>query len=160
MRRLAKELKIAIVVVHHASGKGRQTEDKFAGILGSTALTAIPDSMVVIEKVFKKEYQGTLSYRGRQTADGNLALTYHNESFTFGVLGDLDTLNVNQTEQAVIDELEARMKPTKLEDLRSECGGDMTQSAFKVMIKRLVEKGRIDKCAAWGMYQAKAHTLQ
>lgn len=161
LKQLAKQLEMAIVVLHHASSKGSKSEDKFAQILGSTALTAAPDAMIMVQKVLKKEYQGILTYQGRQARDvPSMALAFHDESFTFSVLGELDSLNLSQVEQDIIDELESENKPIKLGDLRSQCGEHMSIAAFKMTVKRLLEKGRIDKGVKHGEYQAMPKALQ
>jgi AAA domain/CHC2 zinc finger len=161
LKQLAKQLEMAIVVLHHASAKGSKSENKFAQILGSTALTAAPDAMIMVEKVLKKEYQGILTYQGRQTRDvPSMALAFHDKSFTFSVLGELDSLNLSQVEQDIVDELESGKKPIKLEDLKSQCGEHMSKAAFKMTVRRLVEKGRIDKTGNHGMYQAMPKSLK
>ena len=154
LKNLAKRLGIAIVLAHHLNKK--ESDNPSDDFTGSNALTGAMDNYITIRKVFKKEYQGTLYWEGKRARDIKLkAMSFHPETMTLNIIGDVDSISLNQVEQDIINELEAEQKPVKLQDLKLQCGENMSPSAFKMAVKRLVDKGRIENCVRQGFYQAK-----
>lgn len=144
LKLLAKRLGIAIVIAHHL--RKYESESEFDDFMGSTALGGVCDSMIVIKKVFKREYQGILSWQGRAIRDTKpLALRFHGESMTLNVIGEVDGCAISETQQRVITVLETSDKPLELSELHKRCGDGKDYIAFKQMIFRMSQNGLIDK---------------
>lgn len=152
LKRLAKNLGIAIVVVHHE--KKGQSEDDFDGLMGSGALGGVCDCQISIKKVFKKEYQGTLKCQGRRIRDMKpLALSFHQESWTLNVIGELDDCAMSEIQKNVIAKLKSEApKPVKLQTLFKQCHGDGDYDAFRQMVQRMKTNGMIVSGATQGTY--------
>lgn len=156
LKLLAKRLGIAIVIAHHL--KKVESESEFDDFMGSTALGGVCDSMIVIKKVFRKEYQGILSWQGRAIRHTKpLALRFHGESMTLNVIGEVDGCAMSEVQQKVLAELVSDGKPLRLFELRNRCGEGMTAPAFKVMVNRMADRGLINR-GSRGEYWAKPQT--
>ncbi|MDA8408562.1 MAG: AAA family ATPase [Deltaproteobacteria bacterium] len=153
LKLLAKRLGIAIVIAHHL--RKYESESKFDDFMGSTALGGVCDSMIVIKKIFRKEYQGILSWQGRAIRDTKpLALRFHGDSMTLDVIGEVDGCAMSEVQQKVLAELVSDGKPLRLYELRNRCGEGMTEDAFKVMVNRMAGSGLISR-GTRGEYLAK-----
>jgi hypothetical protein len=144
LKLLAKRLGIAIVIAHHL--KKVESESEFDDFMGSTALGGVCDSMIVIKKVFRKEYQGILSWQGRAIRDTKpLALRFHEASMTLNVIGEVDGCATSEVQQKVLAELVAHGKSLGLSELHKRCGDGKDYAAFKQTIYRMSQNGLIDK---------------
>jgi hypothetical protein len=153
LKRLAKRLGIAIVIAHHL--RKHESESEFDDFMGSSALGGVCDSMIVIKKVLRKEYQGTLSWQGRAIRDTKpVALKFSEESMTLDVIGEVDGCAMSEVQQKVLSELVSGGKPLRLCELRNRCGEGMTEDAFKVMVNRMAGRGLINR-GTRGEYFAK-----
>jgi hypothetical protein len=152
LRKLAKRLEIAIIIVHH-EGKGKADSD-FDNLMGSTALGSATDVQVSIQKIFKNDYQGTLNWQGRRIRDIKpLALKFHHESFTLNVIGELDDCAMSEDQKNVIAELKSQApKPVKVKTLFDLCHGNMEYHAFRKMVQRMKDKGTILEGSTQGTY--------
>jgi hypothetical protein len=159
LKKLAKKLGIGVVVVTHLK-KGK-SDDIFEDFIGSSALRGIPDASIALNKIFKHEYQGTLTCEGRGMRDiPKIALGFDVSTFTFNVVGDIDDFEGSKIENSIVDELQSEGQPLDLKELKERCGKEMSYPAFKQAIYRLNSTGRIEK-ALRGKYQIKtAATLQ
>ncbi len=155
LKKLAKKHGIAIVVVTHLK-KGK-SDDIFEDFIGSQALRGIPDASIALNKVFKHEYQGTLTCEGRRTRDrSKIALGFDEATFTFNVVGDIDDFEGSEIENSILEELQSEGRPLALKEIKDRCGKDKTYDAFKQAIYRLCSvKGRIENVSR-GKYQIKA----
>lgn len=153
LKLLAKRLGIAIVIAHHL--RKYESESEFDDFMGSSALGGVCDSMIVIKKVFRKEYQGVLSWQGRAIRDTKpVALKFREESMTLDVIGEVDGCAMSEVQQKVLAELVSDGKPLRLYELRNRCGEGMTEDAFKVMVNRMAGRGLISR-GTRGEYLAK-----
>lgn len=144
LKLLAKRLGIAIVIAHHL--RKYESESEFDDFMGSAALGGVCDSMIVIKKVFRKEYQGILSWQGRAIRDTKpLALRFHGDSMTLNVIGEVDGCAMSETQQRVIAVLATSDKPLALSELHNRCGEGKDYIAFKQMMFRMYQNGLIDK---------------
>lgn len=156
LKLLAKRLGIAIVIAHHL--KKVESESEFDDFMGSTALGGVCDSMIVIKKVFRKEYQGILSWQGRAIRDTKpLALRFHEASMTLNVIGEVDGCAMSEVQQKVLAELVAHGKSLGLSELHKRCGDGKDYAAFKQTIYRMSQNGLIEK-GDRGEYWAKPQT--
>ncbi len=75
--------------------------------MGSGALGDIGDSMIVFSKVLKKDYQRTIPWQGlRSRKMKPLALSFHCESMTLTVPGELGACVLSEAQENIMTELE------------------------------------------------------
>jgi hypothetical protein len=146
LKRLAKKLEIAIVIVHHMK-KGTKSDggdDIFDGFVGSTALTAVTDSNIALTKICKSKYQGTLEYEGRMTRDvPPIALAFDGPRMTYTAIGPVDDLEQDTTKGRILQLLREEKRPMGASELHRQIGSTVTPEAVRKMLSRMHKDGEL-----------------
>jgi len=138
LRKLAEELKTAIVVVHHVR-KGN-SDGAIESIAGTGGIAAAIDTVWALKR--KPEGEATLDVLGREIEERTLALRFEQEPFGWRVLGDdgLQLLNGERREVLALLREEGGLTPAQI-------AADLGKSrpAVRMLLKRMREDGQVEK---------------
>jgi DNA-binding transcriptional ArsR family regulator len=138
LRKLAEELKTAIVVVHHER-KGI-SDGAIESIAGTGGIAAAIDTVWALKR--KPEGEATLDVLGREIEERTLALHFDQEPFGWRVLGDdaLQLLNGERREVLLLLREEGGLTPAQI---AAELG--KSRPAVRMLLKRMREDGQVEK---------------
>ena len=144
IKKLAEELKITILLVHHLRKQG--DSDPFNMLSGTTGISGALDTTLILDRSNRNKNNATLTCTGRDIESRELELTFSADTHTWELLSD----SIENPEILLPDEINqliAYMKRTCFyvgsntefaEDFSSFCGKAITPSA----LKRLMNKHR------------------
>jgi DNA-binding transcriptional ArsR family regulator len=138
LRRLAEELKIAIIVVHHVR-KGI-SDGAIESIAGTGGIAAAIDTVWALKR--KPEGEATLDVLGREIEERTLALRFEHEPFGWRVLGDdaIQLLNGERREVLTLLREEGGLTPAQI---AMELG--KSRPAVRMLLKRMREDKQVEK---------------
>lgn len=138
LRKLAEELKTAMVVVHHER-KGI-SDGAIESIAGTGGIAAAVDTVWALKR--KPESEATLDVLGREIEERTLALRFEQEPFGWRVLGDdaLQLLNGERREVLVLLREEGGLTPAQI---AVELG--KSRPAVRMLLKRMRDDGQVEK---------------
>jgi DNA-binding transcriptional ArsR family regulator len=138
IRRLAEELRTAIIVVHHMR-KG-VSDSAIEAVAGTGGMGAAIDTLWQLKR--KPEGEATLDILGRETEEKTFALRFEQEPFGWRVLGDDAMQLLNAERRQVLDLLleEGGLTPAQI---ATELG--KARPAVRQLLKRMREDEQVRK---------------
>ncbi|MBV8830597.1 MAG: AAA family ATPase, partial [Acidobacteriaceae bacterium] len=138
IRKIAEDLKVAIILVHHVRKGGADTG--IEAIAGTGGIGAAIDGLLYMKR--KTEGEATIDVTGREAEENTIALRFDQEPLGWRVLGD-DALQLLNSERREILELlreEGGATPRQIAaDLRK------TPTAIRKLLQRMREGGQVTK---------------
>lgn len=128
LKQLADETGVAVLLIHHLRKQGAE-EDPFDAISGSTGLTGVVDTILVLNRSGNGE---TLYGRGRDIPEIELAVQFDKESCRWSVLGDADEVHRSKERTVILDALKLAPDPMTPRDVT-----DVTGSSY-ASVRRLL----------------------
>jgi hypothetical protein len=147
LRKLANELKIAVVVVHHL--RKAEADDVFDTISGTLGLTGAPDSILVLK------YDGhgySLHGKGRDLIEFDKAMTFDRQGCRWRITGEAAEVKRSTQRAAVLTALSEAPGPIGPRDIADDTG--MKEANIRQLIVKLVKEGAVEKVAR-GQYKAR-----
>jgi RecA-family ATPase len=144
LRKLANELKIAIVVVHHL--RKAEADDPFDTISGTLGLTGAPDSILVLTR------DGTnysLHGTGRDLIAIEKAMTFDRQTCIWRIAGEAAEVKHSTERSTIIAAITEAGEPITPTDIAAVAGMKVTN--VKKLLAKLVKDGAIEK-AGYGRY--------
>ncbi|MDV7201482.1 AAA family ATPase [Roseovarius sp. 10] len=140
LQHLAHELKIAILLVHHAKKtSGLDLNSPLESVLGSTAIAATAETVMIMEPIAGSR-DVKLHITGKDVDTLDLAFPWKNPGF--GNSMDADEVGLGETQMAVLDYIRLNPKCT-LSDVTENLNKDKGQ--VSKIIARLVSLGKVSK---------------
>jgi hypothetical protein len=145
IKSLAHKMDISLIAIHHAR-KMPSEDDPFDAISGTTGLTGVFDTCMVLQK--ERTGGATLYVRGRDVEETELAL-HREPSGGWTVLGDAASIAKTEERNAILGAMESGRVHT-LKEL-----ADITlkkESNLNKLLSRLMDEGKVEK-AGYGKYR-------
>jgi RecA-family ATPase len=149
LRKIANDLKIAIVVLHHL--RKADSDDVFDTISGTLGLTGAPDSILVLKHDGRSSY--TLHGKGRDLIDFEKAMTFDRQSCRWRIVGEAAEVKRSTERATIMAAIAEASEPIGPTDIAAETG--MKVVNVKKLIAKLVKEGAAEKVAR-GLYKAGA----
>ena len=146
LQELAHKLNIGILLVHHTR-KAISEENIYDGASGSTAMTAVPDTIVILESDGKN---GTLHVRGRDIEEKSLSLEFDSENLIWRMTGNSSFQSQGPRQKEVVSILEENNAPMPISEIHKKLGGK--QHATQQLLSRM-KKADILSSPDRGIYQ-------
>jgi RecA-family ATPase len=151
LRKLANDLKIAIVVVHHL--RKADADDAFDTVSGTLGLTGAPDSILILRRAGQDGY--TLHGKGRDLIDFDKAMTFDRDTCRWRIAGEAAEVKRSSERSAILAAIEEANEPIGPRDIAAETG--MREGNVRRLLGKLVKEGAIGKVRR-GLYQRKVVT--
>jgi hypothetical protein len=145
--KLAHELGIAIVVVHHT--RKMAADDLMETVSGSYGLTGAVDTVIVMAN---KGGGAVLDVRGRDVESDELAIQFSKDSCRWTILGAAADVHQSEQRQAIIAALADRGEPMRVAELKAATG--MERNALDLLLGKMV-KAQLIKRTSYGVYAHK-----
>jgi hypothetical protein len=136
IKQIADDHKIGIVLIHHLR-KGA-SDDAFARVSGSTAITGAADANIVLLRDRGTD-NAVWHITGRDIEDIEMAMKFENGQWT--VIGEASRYRASQAQQTVIAALQAIGEPATPKEINEYLGGHKIGSR---QLLRMREKGLIE----------------
>jgi hypothetical protein len=149
LRKLANELRIAIVIVHHL--RKAEADDPFDTISGTLGLTGAPDSVLVLRQNGPGNY--SLHGKGRDLVEVEKAMTYDKETCRWRIAGEAIEVKRSSERAAVLAAISEASEPIGPNDIAAETG--MKAGNVRRLLAKLVKEGAIEK-EGYGRYKMRA----
>lgn len=148
IKTLADKKGISIVLIHHTrKGNGNIPTDKIDDILGSRALSAACDTLIMIER-HPNSSQGAVYIRGRDVEEKSYRMAFLENEWR--LVGD-GVVRLTSPEQIKICDYIARQnKPQKINDIASGLG--MEYRNVKSLLSKMAKRGELTRTSR-GEYQ-------
>lgn len=153
---LADYHSVAILFVHHTR-KGKDEDDVFNEVRGSTGLTGAVDFTLMLKKP-RNEQQGTLSITGRDITESEYALTFSPESCRWSLTGESlaeaqaaamkseESSNLGDTMQAylaIVDQHPEGIDASRMSEELGKLSPPIAGTDAGVRLNKLHNQGRI-----------------
>jgi hypothetical protein len=148
IQELASKYQAAFILLHHT--RKYKSGDPYEDIVGTTGLTASPDTLLVLEKN-PAINMATLSIIGRDVKDGKLGVEFNNESSTWIAKDDLPDYHTTKERMDIVE----LFNDDSTIELKS---GDIAKSIGKSspatsnLLKKLLKEGILIE-ASYGSYK-------
>jgi hypothetical protein len=147
LKRIADDLDVAIVVIHHArkGGKKDAGTDFQDAVLGSTGLVGAADATILLRRG-RGNRQAELLATGRDISEQELVLTF-DENCGWTVEGDKGEILEGETQQLIHDFLKDNggNGPTAVFTGLKKEGYEGTISTVKVIMSRMADSGKLER---------------
>src|SRR6516225_10295368 len=150
LHRLAHELGIAIVVVHHT--RKMAADDLMETVSGSYGLTGAVDTVIVMAN---KGGGAVLDVRGRDVEAAELAIQFTKNTCRWTILGAAAEVRQSDQRKAIIAALTERGEPMRISELMAATW--MKRNPLELLLGRMVKDGSIRRTGA-GLYAHKDYT--
>jgi hypothetical protein len=151
LHRLANELGIAIVVLHHT--RKMDAEDPFDTVSGTLGLTGCADTTMVLNRTG----QGTTLYgRGRDIEEFERAMEFGRETCRWRMLGNADEVRRSDTRKAVLATLAENTEAMTPKEIATATG--KSEGLINTTLFRMVRDGEVSK-EKRGEYRLKAEAV-
>jgi hypothetical protein len=145
LRKLANDLKIAIVLVHHL--RKADADDAFDTVSGTLGLTGAPDSILILKRDGHGGY--TLLGKGRDLIDFEKALSFDRPSCRWRITGEAAEVKRSTERSAVLAAITEAGEPITPTDIAVQASMKVTN--VKKLLAKLVKEGATEK-VAYGRY--------
>jgi RecA-family ATPase len=134
LRRLADELKIAIVVVHHQ--RKMDSDDPFDTVSGTHGLTGAADNVLILDR----SAGGTILHgRGRDLEDIEKAMQFDKTTARWSILGEASDVQKSDQRKAIIEALrDGELSVTQL-----VAATRMKRNNLEVLLHKMVNAGEV-----------------
>jgi RecA-family ATPase len=138
LRKLAEELKTAMILVHHAR-KG-VADSAIEAVAGTGGLAAGVDTLWQLKR--RPDNEATLEIVGRETEERTLAMKFNKDPLGWEVLGDEDSQIVTAERRELLELLrdEGGLPPARI---ANELG--KSRPAVRMLLKRMKDDGLLRK---------------
>jgi hypothetical protein len=147
---LARELNIAIVVVHHT--RKMAADDLMETVNGSYGTTGAVDTVLVMAS--SKAGGAVLDIRGRDVESAELAIQFNKDSCRWTVLGAAAEVQQSDQRKAIIAALTDSGEPMRINELAAATG--MKRNPLELLLGKMV-KAQLIKRIGSGLYAHKDH---
>jgi hypothetical protein len=146
LRKLANEMGVAIVLVHHQ--RKADSDDAFDTVSGTFGLTGAPDSVLVL----RRDTSGTvvLHGRGRDLTEIELAMQFDRDACTWRITGEAADVRRSAERDAVLTAIDEAGEPIGPNDIANAIGAKAGNVRF--LLHKLLKEGEVEK-AAYGKYR-------
>jgi hypothetical protein len=136
--KLANELGIAIIVVHHT--RKMAADDLMETVNGSFGITGAVDTILVMAATASGK---VLDIRGRDVQSEELAIEFDKNTCRWRVLGNAQKVRVSAERAKIMKALKEAGEPTKINTLIEETG--MKRNPLEVLLGRMAKQGEIQR---------------
>jgi hypothetical protein len=147
LTKLANELELAIVVVHHT--RKMAADDLMETVSGSYGVSGAVDTILVLAT---KASGAVLDIRGRDVESGELAIEFNKATCRWRVLGDAAEVHVSEQRAKIIAVLKEAGEPMGITALIEATG--TKRNALELSLGRMAKEGLIRRVAK-GLYAHK-----
>lgn len=138
LKKLADELSIAILVVHHT--RKADAEDVFDTVSGSTGLTGCADTLWVLERG-RGRCDAILHATGRDIEESETALNFDSTLGLWTVLGGAAEYRLSQERAEIINVLKTAPEPLGPSEIADRLGKKVNN--IKFLLGRMLESGAV-----------------
>ena len=144
LHKLAHELGLAIVVVHHT--RKMAADDLMETVSGSYGVSGAVDTILVMAT---KASGSVLDVRGRDVESAELAIAFNKRTCRWQVLGNAAEVHVSEQRAKIIGALKEAGGPMKVVELAEAVG--MKRNPMEVLLGRMTKEGEIQRLGK-GLY--------
>lgn len=152
LQRIARDHRIAIVVVHHERRRG--TGDPLDTIGMLAASSAIADTVLLLKR---REYGIVLYARGRDIEDSETMLAFDRSSHRWNIVRQTGVVTKSEARAAVFAALASSGKPLSAVEMATATG--RSRSAIDTLLHRMIADEEIRRVAR-GLYALSANSEQ
>jgi hypothetical protein len=150
LKKLADDLKLAVLVVHH-SRKQAADEDPFDAISGTTGLSAAADALLILDR---GRSGVTLYGRGRDVEEFTLALSFDAKSGAWHALGDAEEARRSNERNQIIKVVQEASVPIGPKEIAER--SNVSHDSVKHLVLKMVVAGQLTKVSS-GKYTSVVH---
>ena len=150
LTKLANELGLAIVVVHHS--RKMAADDLMETVSGSFGISGAADTILVMAT---KGSGAVLDVRGRDVESAELAIEFDKGTCRWRSLGNAADVRISEQRRKIITSLEEAVQPMTIKALVDAT--KMQRNPLEVLLGRMVGDGEILRVAT-GLYAHKGYT--
>lgn len=143
LQKLAHDHHVAIVCVHHTN-KIKRTDDIFDTVSGSTGLTGVADSILILKRP-RGQQNAMLTVSGRDIEEQELMLSFSSGIWNLISRGEIEDHNaINDTWQEIVDTLETK-GPLSAKELSATRGRttEKERATDRTTYRRMIDAGVI-----------------
>jgi Holliday junction resolvasome RuvABC ATP-dependent DNA helicase subunit len=119
-------------------------------ISGTTGLAAVIDAGMVL----RRDSRGTtLSVRGRDIAERELAMTFDKQSCRWHVEGEADEVRLSEERKRILEVLEEAGEPVGIDKIAGLI--DKKRNAVEVLLHKMMKDGQVERVGK-GRYSTQA----
>src|SRR5262249_52438464 len=139
LHRLAKDLGIAIVVLHHT--RKMEAEDPIDTVSGTLGLTGCADTILVL----KRDSRGTTLYvRGRDIEEAEHAVAFDKPTCRWSILGEASEVHRSNERNRIIAAIKESGEDTLgLQEIVDRT--EMRDDNVRKLVGRMVETGELER---------------
>jgi hypothetical protein len=141
LKRLADEMGVAIVIVHHLRKMGADV-DPLDAVSGSTGLTGAMDTILVLNR---GSGGVTLYGRGRDIEEIESAVQFDRSTCRWSLLGDAHEVRLSDERRKILDALRAATEPMGPRELADVTG--MPSGNIRRLLISMIADGEVEKLA-------------
>src|SRR5262245_12918013 len=149
LTKLANELELAIVVVHHT--RKMAADDLMETVSGSYGVSGAVDTILVMAN---KPNGAVLDIRGRDVESGELAIEFDKQTCRWRLLGDAAEVHVSSQRAKIIAALNEAGLAMRIPALMEATG--MKRNPLEVLLGRMAREGEIQRIGK-GLYAHKQY---
>lgn len=139
LKQLADHHRIGISVVHHVS-KRTEVEDPFDAVSGTTGITGVPDTVLVL----RKTGEGTILHgRGRDMPEIEQAVRFDERTGMWTMLGNAADVTRSDERKRILDVLEHALSPPTPTEIASMVG--MKVNNVHQLLHKMLRHGEVDQ---------------
>jgi hypothetical protein len=150
LTKLANELGLAIVVVHHT--RKMAADDLMETVSGSYGVSGAADTILVMAA---KQSGTVLDIRGRDVESSELAIEFNKNTCRWRVLGNAAEVHVSEQRAKILAALKETGHPMTIAELAEAIG--TKRNPLEVLLGRMARDGEIQRVAK-GLYAHKDYT--
>jgi hypothetical protein len=152
LQRIAREHRIAIVVIHHERTRGRGDPLDTIGMLAASS--AIADTVLLL----KRCDTGVVLYaRGRDIEDSETILEFDRSSHRWNIVKPAGVVTKSEARAAVLAALTASLKPLSTTDIATATG--RSRGAIDTLLHRMIADDEVQRVGR-GRYALSANSPQ
>jgi len=151
LQQLSLEFQISIVLIHHT--RKLPSENVFDEIVGTTGVTASPDTLMLIKKHGDKTL---LHITGRDIEEDTFEIKFDKETFKWELIAEGVTYAGTAERQAIVDLFEGDYdKEFQIKDIAEQIG--KSRLAISQLIRKMKLSGEISEGSGYGFYKLPVH---
>lgn len=152
LQRIARDHRIAIVVVHHERRRGSGDPLDAIGMLAASS--AIADTVLLLKR---RDYGVVLYARGRDIEDSEAMLEFDRSSHRWNIVEPTGVVTKSEARAAVLAALASSLKPLSAVDIAAATG--RSRSAIDTLLHRMIADDEVRR-AGRGRYALAADSSQ
>ena len=152
LQRIARDHRIAIVVVHHERRRGSGDPLDTIGMLAASS--AIADTVLLLKR---RDYGIVLYARGRDIEDSETMLEFDRSSHRWNIVEPTGVVTKSEARAAVLTALASSVKPLSAVDIATATG--RSRSAIDTLLHRMIADEEVRRVGR-GRYALSANAAQ